>query len=167
MLYLIDGYNLLFRFFHSEKKLETQRNLAIKFLQEKTAALKIKAHLIFDAPHREEDLPSSIYSKNLKIIYTPKNQSADEYILEKISLSKTPSQITLVTSDKSLQMQAKSFKAQIQSIDDFIDWLYVKEQGIKKESKNLEDSEALDTKQNIDRLLKIFEKKLKEDSTWD
>lgn len=167
MLYLIDGYNLLFRFFHSDKKLQTQRNLAIEFLQEKTSILKINAHLVFDAHHRENQIPSLTSLKTLKIIYTPKGQTADDYILEKIFLSKTPSQIMVISSDKSLQIKAKDLKAQTQSIDDFIDWLYLNETKIKKAHKELENKTTLDTKQNIQRLLKIFEEKLKDESDWD
>ncbi|NGX28783.1 MAG: hypothetical protein K940chlam1_00970 [Candidatus Anoxychlamydiales bacterium] len=167
MLYLIDGYNLLFRFFHSEKKLETQRNLAIKFLQEKTSLLKINAHLIFDAHNQDIETPSFTSSKTLKIIYTPKGQTADDYILERIFLSKTPSQIMVITSDRSLQNKAKDLNARTQSIDDFIDQLYLNETKAKKAHRKLEEETLQDTKYDIQRLLKIFEEKLKDETGWD
>ncbi len=42
MIYLIDGYNLLFKLFKNSKKLETQRDYLIEFLKEKASFLKIK-----------------------------------------------------------------------------------------------------------------------------
>jgi len=166
VLYLIDGYNFLFKFFHSEKNIQTQRNLVIQILQEKASFLNLNFHLIFDAHHQEEIVAHKSNVGRLKVIYTPKGQTADDYILEKIFLSKTPSQITIITSDNSLAFQAKSMHAQTKSIDDFIDFLQEKEsQSAREEEKNKE--EFIDTKHNIQRLLKIFEEKLEENEDFD
>ncbi|NGX62718.1 MAG: hypothetical protein KR126chlam6_00118 [Candidatus Anoxychlamydiales bacterium] len=162
MLYLIDGYNILFKFFHSEKDIQTQRDLIIKFFQDTAEKFHLKIHLIFDAHKQQEVLATHTYDKHLKVIFTPKDQTADEYILEQIFLSKTPSQITLITSDNSLTFQAKHMKAHTKSVDEFIDWLSEKE--IKKETKKLDKEEFVDTKHDIQRLLKIFEEKLDDDN---
>ena len=166
MLYLIDGYNLLFKFFHSEKNIQTQRNLVIQMLQEKASYLNLNFHLIFDAHHQEEIVAHKSEAGRLKIIFTPKGQTADDYILERVFLSKSPSQITVITSDNSLAFQAKNMLAQTKSIDDFIDFLNEKEiQSTRKEEKNKE--EFIDTKHNIQRLLKIFEEKLEDNEDFD
>jgi len=163
MLYLIDGYNILFRFFHSQKDIQTQRDLIIKLLQDKAKKFHLKMTLIFDAHKQPEILATHTYDKHLKVIFTPKDQTADEYILEQIFLSKTPTQITLITSDNSLAFQAKHMGAKTQTVDEFIDWLSEKE--TKTEiKKNLEKDEFVDTKHDIQRLLKIFEKKLEDDN---
>jgi predicted RNA-binding protein with PIN domain len=160
MIYFIDGYNLLFRLFHSEKKLEIQRNLAIEFLQEKVSFLNLNIYLIFDGYQKKQELPTRDYYKHLKVIYTPKDQTADDYILEQIFLSKTPSQITVVTSDNTLKKKAKQMHAHTFSIESFIAWLYEKEKKRKK-NKNEEKNNFIDTKSDIERLHKIFEEKLK------
>ncbi|KKL61946.1 MAG: hypothetical protein KR126chlam4_00285 [Candidatus Anoxychlamydiales bacterium] len=166
MLYLIDGYNLLFKFFHSEKNIQTQRNLVIQLLQEKASLLKLNFHLIFDAHHQEEIVAHKSDINRLKVIYTPKGQTADDYILERVFLSKTPSQLTIVTSDNSLAFQAKNMLAQTKSIADFIDFLNEKEiQSTREKEKNKE--EFIDTKHNIQRLLKIFEDKLEDNDDFD
>lgn len=162
MLYLIDGYNLLFKFFHSEKKFETQRNLIIDFLKEKSSILKLKIHLVFDGYKQNQEIPSFCYFDNLKVIYTAKNQTADDYILEQLFLSKTPQKIIVVTSDNSLILKAKERHAQIKSIDSFIDFLSKKENAIQETDQESKDFE--DTKKNIERLAKIFEERMNNDS---
>ncbi|NGX34242.1 MAG: hypothetical protein K1060chlam1_00593 [Candidatus Anoxychlamydiales bacterium] len=164
MLYLIDGYNLLFKLFHNEKSIQTQRTLTIQFLKEKASLLKLNCHLIFDAHHQEEIVAHKTDADRLKVIYTPKSQTADEYILEKVFLSKTPSQITVITSDNSLAFQAKNMLSQTKSIDDFIDFLSEKELHLEKKETSKEES--IDTKINIQRLLKIFEDKLNNDEDF-
>jgi predicted RNA-binding protein with PIN domain len=161
MLYLIDGYNLLFFLFHESKKLEAQRNLLIDFLKKKNKNLKLKINLIFDAHNEPNKLSSQSYYKHLKVIYTPHNQTADEYILEKIFLSKNPTQITLVSSDKSLSIKAKNMKAKAMPVYDFLQFLDKKQNSL--ESKHTEKKDYQDTSANIERLLKIFEEKQKAD----
>ncbi len=157
MLYLIDGYNLLFKLFHNEKNIQTQRNLVIEFLKEKASISRLNIHLIFDAHHQEEIVAHTTSIDRLKVVYTPKSQTADEYILEKIFLSKTPTQITVITSDNSLAFQAKQMKAQAKSIDEFLDLLSQQKLPQKEDTQK----DFIDTKYNIQRLLKIFEDKLK------
>jgi len=166
MLYIIDGYNLLFRLFHSEKKFETQRNLVIEFLNEKASSLNLNINLIFDGHQTDQNLSNRSYYDRLKVIYTPKDQTADDYILEMIFFSKSPSGIIVISSDKALETEAKNMKAQTQSIDAFIDSLAIQERKVKKSKKIKE--EFVDTKKDIQRLLKIFEKKIKEGiEDWD
>lgn len=164
MIYLIDGYNLLFRVFHSEKKFETQRDLVIEFLQEKASFLNLNIYLIFDGYKKDQDLSGRAYYDHLKVIYTPKGQTADDYILEQIFLSKTPSKIIVISSDKALIQKSKQMQAQAKSIDTFLDWLYKKENKMKKT--HITEEEFIDTKKNIQRLLKIFEEKMKNETDW-
>lgn len=163
MIYLIDGYNLLFKFFHNEKKIEVQREAIIDLLKEKSSLLKINIHLIFDGYKQNSELSNKRYFDKLKVVYTPKGQTADDYILEQIFLSKTPQEIVVITSDNHLKIKAKEMKAQVKSINAFIDWLSKKESQMKMK-KESEEKNYLDTKKNIERLLKIFEEKMNDES---
>lgn len=162
MIYLVDGYNLLFRLFHSEKKFESQREVLIEFLEEKATLLNLDINLIFDGYKQNQELANTSYFEKLKVIYTSKGQTADDYIIEQIFLSKNPSQIVVVTSDKSLKKKSEELHASTRSIDSFINWITKKETE-KRNNNNFEkeEKEFIDTKQNIQRLLKIFEDKLK------
>lgn len=163
MIYLIDGYNLLFKLFHSEKKFEAQRDIIINYLQEKSSLLKLKICLVFDGYKQNKELSSILQYDKLKVVYTAKDQTADDYILQQILSSKMPQEITVVTSDGKLITKAKSMRAQIKSADVFIAWILKKENALKKPQDTKNDNERVDTKKNIQRLLKIFEGKLRDD----
>ena len=157
MHFLIDGYNLLFSLINSKKSLQTLRQELIEYLKKEFARKEIKGTLIFDGAHRRDEESGLSYPTPLVVAYAPKDQSADEYILEKLEISKNPKIITVVTNDRGLIRHAKSAGAKTQGNEDFIHWL-------KKKKKPTREVEAKDSPKNIERLLKIFEKKLEEES---
>lgn len=156
MYYLIDGYNLIFSLIESKESLQTLRQKVIRSLQKQFAKRGISGTLVFDGAHRRDEESGLSYSSPLIIAYAPKGQSADDYIVEWIEAAKNPKQITVVTNDRGLAMHAKSHGAKAQSNDLFIDWL-------RKRKKKGKETEPKDSQQNIERLLKIFEEKLKEE----
>lgn len=156
--YLIDGYNLIFSFAQSKESLQTLRQKIIRALQKQFAQHAVAGTLVFDGAHKRDEESGLSYSSPLIIAYTPIGQSADEYIIERLEMATNPKQITVVTNDRGLRMHVKSHGAKIQSNDAFIHWL-------KKRNKTRREVEPMDTEQNIDRLLKIFEKRLKEEGS--
>ncbi len=160
MLYFIDGYNLLFRMFHSQDKLEKQRNIIISFLIKRITSLKGEVYLIFDGKYKNDEFEGRDYFDALNVIYTPKGQTADNYIIDRAEYSQQTSQITVISSDKALTGKCKALGCITQSIDAFLNQL------LKKQKKPLPAFEIQDpfsdTRHNIERLQKIFEKKLKE-----
>lgn len=156
MYYLLDGYNLIFSLIQSKESLQTLRQKVIRTLQKQFSKRNISGTLVFDGAHRREEESGLSYSSPLIIAYAPKGQSADDYIIELIEVAKNPKQMTVVTNDRGLIMHAKSHGAKVQSNEDFIHWL-------KKRKKITNKVEPVDTQQNIDRLLKIFENRLKEE----
>jgi len=162
MIYLIDGYNFTFRLFHNEKSLELQRQMVIDFLKNSNLVLHLNIHIIFDAYKQERQTPNIAKYDHLKVIYTSKDQTADEYILEQIFLSKNPSNLTIVTCDNNIRKHAKLLNANSMSIEDFFDWIIEKEEKIKEKAKEKNLDIYVDTDYEIKRLQKIFEKKLKD-----
>lgn len=156
MYYFIDGYNLIFSLIESKDNLQTLRQKVICDLQKRFARREIAGTLVFDGAHRRDEESGLSYSSPLIIAYAPKGQSADHYIVEKIEAAKNPKQITVITNDKGLRLHAKSAGAKTQSNEEFIYWLY-------KRKKKATQTEPKETQQNIDRLLKIFEERLKEE----
>ncbi len=157
MYFLIDGYNLIFSLIKSKESLKTLRSQVIVSLQKLFTKRKISGTLVFDGAHLREEESGLSYSSPLIIAYTPKGQSADEYIVEQIKGSSHPKQMIVITNDRGLQGHAKSYGAKVQPNDEFIQWLH-------KPQKRKKQIEPRDTQQNLDRLLKIFEDKLKNDS---
>jgi predicted RNA-binding protein with PIN domain len=159
MYYLIDGYNLIFSLIESKESLQTLRQKVIQTLQKQFAKRKISGMLVFDGAHKRDEESGLSYPSPLIVAYAPKGQSADEYIVEKLEISKNPKQITVVTNDKGLARHAKSAGAKVQINDEFIFWLH-------KKKKKTNSTESKDTQQNLDRLLKIFEDRLKSNEEW-
>lgn len=153
MYYLIDGYNLIFSLAESKESLQILRQKVIRALQKQFARRKISGMLVFDGAHRRDEESGLSYSSSLVVAYAPKGQSADEYIVEHIEVATNPKQITVVTNDRGLARHSKSAGAKVQLNDEFIAWL--------KKRKKKTAEEPAETQQNIDRLLKIFEERLK------
>lgn len=155
--YYIDGYNLIFSLVDSKESIQTLREKTIRLLQRQFAQLRLSGTVVFDGSYKKGEESGLSYPTPLVIAYTPKGQSADEYIVEKIESSANPRIITVITNDKGLALHARSKGSKVQSNVDFIRLLTSRS---KKKSKK--EITPVDTKQNIDRLLKIFEEKLKQ-----
>ncbi len=153
MHYLIDGYNLIFSLIESKESLQTVRQKVIATLQKKFSKRKISGMLVFDGAHRRGEESGLSYPSPLIVAYAPKGQSADEYIVEQIEGSAHPKQIVVVTNDQGLARHAKSHEAKVMGNEEFISWL-------NKKKRKKKAAEAADTKENINRLLKIFEERL-------
>lgn len=154
MVYLIDGYNLIFSLIKSKDSLQVMRQKVIRYLQKKFSARKISGMLVFDGAHRRDEESGLSYSSPLIVAYAPKGQSADEYIIEQIQIANNPKLITVITNDKGLMLHTKSTGAKAIGNTEFINWL--KNKKIKRET-----SEPKESAKNIDRLEKIFEERLK------
>jgi len=156
VIYLLDGYNLLFTLSSSDLPLIRQRQQVVRFLQKRFAAMNLDGILVFDGKVRRGEESGRSYPSPLEVVYTPKDQSADAFIIERIEAAQNPRQTTVVTNDKGLTANARSHGAKTIANAPFIEWLLSK-----KKKPGAAKPEIADTKEHIDRLLKIFEKKLK------
>jgi uncharacterized protein len=122
MHYFIDGYNLLFRLSHDDKKLQNQREAIILDLNKKISVVKIEVSIVFDSAFQIGGRSRSHYDA-LEILFTAQGETADEYILEEIKNHPHPDQETVVTSDKKLAMRARHCFARTESVEEFMQWL--------------------------------------------
>lgn len=158
MYYLIDGYNFLFSLLDSKHSLASQRQKIILFIKKQFSLLNLSGSLIFDGARRREEESGLSYPSPLEVVYTPKGQTADAYIIEKIDIGIKKQPFTVVTNDRGLIGNCRPLGAKIISNTDFLKWL----QGKAKKKKKVAKVSIVETKSNIDRLLKVFEEKLKE-----
>ena len=157
MRYWVDGYNLLFRLPLSKESLQTKRERIIYELNEKSSELHLEITLVFDAFDRDRNLDSRSHYDFLEIIYTTSKETADESILESIEHIKNPSTICVVTSDKGLSRKAKNLGANAISLKEFFTLLEKKTKKKERPTPAFQESPK-----EIERLRKIFEKKLEE-----
>ncbi len=156
MYYLIDGYNFLFRIDGSKKSpLEERRESLIHVLNEKLTPFKGRVAIVFDSAEQMREFPQCAILSHLEVIYAPKGQTADTYIIELVEQRKSPRTITVVTSDSGLAHQCRHIGTEILSIDDFIAFV------IKKNTKRSPvEPSYCESKKEIERLRKIFEDRL-------
>lgn len=119
MHYYIDGYNLLFRVLRAGDDLRKQREELTLDLEKKIGALELDATLVFDSHYQEDDGTRSHF-KSLEIVFTAKNETADDYILHRLKESPNPSQQTVVTSDKKLAYQCRMRLGKTESAEEFL-----------------------------------------------
>jgi predicted RNA-binding protein with PIN domain len=156
MHYLIDGYNLLFLLFKDQEiELEKQRDSLISLIINKD--IKGKVLIVFDGDQEEE---SQYYiHEKFRIVYTAKNETADQYIIQKIAYFKKQGPYLLISSDKRLTSVATYEGAYHLSAESFLK--YLNSNNLRNPLSNKADSKPnMDTEYQIERLNRIFEKKL-------
>ena len=154
MIYLIDGYNLLF-LFTSKDSLKKQRNLLIEKIQKLFCEKNLLGILVFDGANRENEESGFAYASPLEIVYTPKRKSADEWIVDKIESSKKRSDFIVVTDDAGLKKNVRHLGANVMSREDFL--LFIFKQ---KSLQDLSKKEVKESSRSFERLLKIFTERL-------
>jgi len=159
--YLIDGYNFLFSFVDSKQSLLSQRKIIISFIKEKFSICQLEGTLVFDGARKHDEESGISYAPPLEIVYTPKGQTADEYIVEKVSRENKEKQFTVVTNDRGLKSHCSAVGTKVLLNLDFLKWLQ------KKTEKNSKKPFPKESQANLDRLLKIFEERVKETKDWD
>jgi predicted RNA-binding protein with PIN domain len=166
MHYLVDAYNLLFRTLKKSSSLEKSRQFLIEELNTIVAEINLHVTLVFDGAEEHIPLPTRGHYDAIEIVYTSKSQTADEYIYEEITLSRSPAQLTVVTNDRELSGRCYQHRAKTMTIDQFLHFLSKKK--IKKKRLKTSHRQAFrDSNPEIARLLLIFEKRMLEDLTKD
>ncbi len=159
MHYWIDGYNLLFRITKNYRMMKQNERQLLSALNRSMVLYNYEATIVFDG--REKDPPEALRRNlgSLAMIYTPHNQTADDYILEAISNAINPSQEVAVSSDRDLLRKAKQRGAKALTVEEFLSGLMKKRQKKKVRIRDFQESST-----ELQRLLKIFEERLKDES---
>ena len=143
MHYIIDAYNLLGQMNSISLSEAGKEKKLIDFLQRFSKTIKLS--LVFDGKQdysftRKERL------ENLNVIYSPIDQSADAYIIEKLKGSK--GDLCAVSNDREIIVAAKQYKHQTLSCQAFLAFILKKESYSDSKSQNIG---------SVDEWLDIFE----------
>lgn len=158
MIYIVDGYNFVFRLGLKRKfSLQAARDEFIKTFSAHVEKLHLQVSLVFDG----KDMPKGSYTRgnwrDVELIYTHHGLSADDYILEYVESFKKPKMITVVTSDRQLAGRVGMCGSNVMSIEEFMQYLLKKTKPKTKEKPAFREAGF-----HFERLLRIFEEKLKE-----
>ena len=158
MRYLIDGYNLFFAIHDTIDPLKEQRNLLIQSLNTLLAPTQNEVILIFDSSLKHATyVPTKQQLKALIITFSPEGLSADDYILELLRFNAKAT--IVITSDSYLSQQVQALGAKTQKIEPFLYLLMKKKSPI---SSSHEKKQEVESPAQYQRLLKAFEKRLKQ-----
>lgn len=158
--YIVDGYNLLFKLPGKHHSLEIKRRALLELLEKQISEFNLSVTIVFDGAQRDPLMSIRGHFKSMEVVYTAANQTADDYIFD--SIAEHPRRHIVVTSDRDLATKCKALGAQTLPISDFLSSLVTKHH--KRKVRNASLPAFQDSQADIDRLLKIFEKKLEEDS---
>ena len=162
MHYLIDGYNWLLRTPKSSHSLEQKRRLFLEEISLLTKDTACSVTIVFDSSDASRDLYSRGHFKDLEIIFTPKKQTADEYIESFVEEAKSPHKITVVTRDRELKEKCLVRGASVVSTKDFFSRFSKRKGNLKEKEESLRNL-LKESPSQMARLIAIFEKKLIED----
>lgn len=163
MHYYIDGYNWLFRTPKTKLSFEDKRRQFVQDLHDLVERSTCLITVVFDSSDPTRDLSTRGHYKALEIVYTPKKQTADNYIHEAVQNAKKPQNIAVVTLDRELQQKCRIEGACVLTFKEFFALFSKKKNST---DKLLEDSFKKIVKESpreLSRLLMIFEKRLLEE----
>lgn len=119
MQFLIDGYNLLFRYGLERHNLQEIRRRLLEQLNRDATRLHLQLTVIFDGPKGEEKLERGHFH-SLEVIFTGSHESADDRIVKLISEAEKPEKFVVVTSDRELRDKCIALRAKVESGKEFL-----------------------------------------------
>lgn len=117
MIYFIDGYNFLFLQEIDPKNLESARVEILDFFVERAQERPYQFVIVFDA-YKDKNSYSRVDYRNIEVVYTSHNQSADDYILEQVH--RLRHKCAVISNDKKLLQKAKLLNAEVCSFKEFL-----------------------------------------------
>ena len=155
--YIIDGYNYILRLFHidfsHEHALWDAREKLIHQMIAYLGQKKLHITIVFDGQDIR-GFAKKARPAGIKVRFSKAPQKADPLIINLVQKSKTPRNITVVTSDKSLADVCKSYGCSTLSVESFSNKLAAEHQRVelsKKYDVNM-------TSKEVEEWMQLFEK---------
>ena len=149
MRFLIDAYNVIGQSDHIQLKDPNKVSAFVGWLI-RNRRQKDHFSVVFDGQNKWMGFPTTEKRSGLVIIHTAIDRSADQYIKDKLEQLTDKSAITVVTSDRDIQLFAK--KRQVKCIDATAFIRYINHQNEQENEKNLPPI----TEQHVEGWLKEF-----------
>ncbi len=113
---IVDGYNVIFKVselgYSTDKcDIEILRNRFLAILEQYKEKRKHKLIVVFDG--RGTGCSSEARSAGIDVIFSRDGIEADEEIKRMVSISKTPRNITVITSDRDIEQYVKKYGCKV------------------------------------------------------
>ncbi len=119
---IVDGYNFIFNSYFRARsesdELQKLREETINFLSKYYNVKRNKVVVVFDGYNTDEPLESKYNCQNIEVIYSKKDEKADEVIV-RLSKNVTGNSI-VVTNDNGIIRRVSGFNCSCISVDEFI-----------------------------------------------
>jgi hypothetical protein len=129
VLYLIDGYNLLYAMGvllprrTGPHLLEKARLRLLGLLRGACGEAAAGITVVFDAKLPPPGVPAELEHEGIRVVFAVKEGEADELIEELIRRASVPGRLTVVSDDHRIQQAARRRHCVVQGCGDFLDWL--------------------------------------------
>jgi predicted RNA-binding protein with PIN domain len=129
MMYLIDGYNLLFAYLGTppsrklSKALERGRRRLLDLLRLRHEGDLANITVVFDAAHAPSGTPAESDHHGIHVVFAIQHERADDLIEQMIRRASTPRQICVVTDDHHIQQAARRRHCIVQGCADYLNAL--------------------------------------------
>ena len=151
--YLIDGYNLFFSI-SEENPSRSTRYALIESLEQLSFKANLNTSIVFDSRSDvASDYASVLDHESIEVIYSARDQSADDYIIEFVNALKDPKRYCVVTNDKYIRLQVRDHGANTKSLSSFLELLKSKVRTC-----SFQKQECPLTDYDNDHLLEVFER---------
>jgi predicted RNA-binding protein with PIN domain len=129
MMYLIDGYNLLFAYLGTppsrklSKALERARRRLLELLRQRHEGELSDITVVFDAAHAPVGSPAEFDHHGIHVVFAVQHDRADDLIKQMVRRASAPRQVTLVTDDHDIQVAARRRHCVVQGCAEYLNEL--------------------------------------------
>lgn len=126
MLYLIDGYNLMYAMGILPKQmgprgLERARLAFLGFVKGAHGAEADRVTVVFDARRAPADVPRVTHHQGVEVRFAVKEGEADELIEQLIAEASAPRRLTVVSDDHRIQKAARRRRCPVLGCEEYLD----------------------------------------------
>ena len=122
---LVDGYNVLKNWPQFAKELDAQfdlaRNRLIRMIGDFAVFQGHQVIVVFDAPRQNLHRATSNKQEGVEVVFTKREQTADDYIVQWVKEYKGEEFVEVVTSDQALSYTVQRLGAEVRTTFEFSD----------------------------------------------
>jgi predicted RNA-binding protein with PIN domain len=129
VLYLIDGYNLLYALGvllkgrTGPKVLQKARRFLLNLLHDRCEDATTTVTVVFDAKQAPPGLPDEVDDRGIHVVFAVHEEEADDLIEQLIRQAAVPHQLTVVSDDHRIREAGRRRQCVVQTCGDFLDFL--------------------------------------------
>jgi predicted RNA-binding protein with PIN domain len=128
MLFLVDGYNLMYSLGYLTKRtrpqgLEAARGRLLAFLRDAHGDESHRVTVVFDAKHAPENALAERVHDGIRVLFALTQEQADDLLEEMIRKASVPKQLAVVSDDRRVRTAGERRQCLAWSCNEYLDYL--------------------------------------------